>query len=485
MYFNNFGNTFYGLFYLVVNLIQTLVYFILCFVRLVIAVLQVFLLPLLPIILLTGLFMQGINVFANYFKGFGFTIFMKAMTGFACIFFATFLSLGFQLSNAVDNPWQKILTILIYLLTPLGLYFFRHFLGNLFMGRVSLADAARFATNPIGTNRRMREDAKERKVANKAAREERKKQRQEALKKRQAEAEKQGADIGLKRQPAKEREAKRSALRRELKPKAQHKAPTSVERAAQSLQKSHENSKEQEAKEQQQLARQRQRKAYDKANLKTAAALVAANQALKAGAPKATSDKADPRDNQSGTQLRQNIRRTGQSSKARTEGQRSVVRRQGQKQTPPTAEPTKTETKPRANMAQRSGARSQHKVNGQKPAQQPMTPKTNKQTSARISAGNLGGPTHRQAPVRQKMQAVQQVIDQQATPTKAQTTPAVQPVVASPVTRMAKRNAPPARPQKPKKGAKTVPIRRSKMKQPASPGTEKTMKGMKQPRVRK
>ncbi|MDK8541808.1 MAG: hypothetical protein QP876_13535, partial [Enterococcus faecalis] len=98
MYFNNFGNTFYGLFYLVVNLIQTLVYFILCFVRLVIAVLQVFLLPLLPIILLTGLFMQGINVFANYFKGFGFTIFMKAMTGFACIFFATFLSLGFQLS---------------------------------------------------------------------------------------------------------------------------------------------------------------------------------------------------------------------------------------------------------------------------------------------------------------------------------------------------------------------------------------------------
>ena len=83
------------------------------------------------------------------------------------------------------------------------------------------------------------------------------------------------------------------------------------------------------------------------------------------------------------------------------------------------------------------------------------------------------------------MQAVQQVIDQQATPTKAQTTPVVQPVVASPVTRMAKRNAPPARPQKPKKGAKTVPIRRSKTKPPASPGTEKTMKGMKQPRVRK
>lgn len=485
MFFNNFGNTFYGLFYLVVNLIQTLVYFILCFVRLVIAVLQVFLLPLLPIILLTGLFMQGINVFANYFKGFGFTIFMKAMTGFACIFFATFLSLGFQLSNAVDNPWQKILTILIYLLTPLGLYFSRHFLGNLFMGRVSLTDAARFATNPIGTNRRMREEAKERKVANKAAREERKKQRQEALKKRQAEAEKQGSDIGLKWQPAKEREAKRSALRRELKPKAQHKAPTSVERAAQSLQKSHEKSKEQEVKEQQQLACQRQRKTYDKANLKTAAALAAANQAIHGSTAKTTSEKSDPRDNQSRTRLRQNARRTGQSSKARAEGQRSAVRRQGQKQTPPTADTTKTGTKPRTTMAQRSGARSQHKVSGQKPAQQPMIPKTNKQTSARVSAGNLGSPTRRQAPVRQKMQAVRQVIDQQATPKEAQTVPSVQTVAVPPVTRMAKRNAPPMRPQKPKKGAKTVPIRRTKMKHPASPGTEKTMKGMKQPRVRK
>ncbi|MDT6507356.1 hypothetical protein NNN57_16480, partial [Enterococcus faecalis] len=140
MYYNNWTNTFYGLFYLVVNFIQTVVYFLLSFLRLIIAVIQLFLLPLLPLLLFAGLFLTETNVFANYFKTFGMTIFMKGMVGFATIFFASFLSLGFQLSNQTENVWQKILTILIYLLTPLGLYVFRKFFANLVTGRVSLSD---------------------------------------------------------------------------------------------------------------------------------------------------------------------------------------------------------------------------------------------------------------------------------------------------------------------------------------------------------
>ncbi|NRE00932.1 hypothetical protein DBN69_15055, partial [Enterococcus faecalis] len=111
--------------------IQTVVYFLLSFLRLIIAVIQLFLLPLLPLLLFAGLFLTETNVFANYFKTFGMTIFMKGMVGFATIFFASFLSLGFQLSNQTENVWQKILTILIYLLTPLGLYVFRKFFANL------------------------------------------------------------------------------------------------------------------------------------------------------------------------------------------------------------------------------------------------------------------------------------------------------------------------------------------------------------------
>ncbi|WP_172864190.1 hypothetical protein, partial [Enterococcus faecalis] len=42
---------------------------------LIIAVIQLFLLPLLPLLLFAGLFLTETNVFANYFKTFGMTIF--------------------------------------------------------------------------------------------------------------------------------------------------------------------------------------------------------------------------------------------------------------------------------------------------------------------------------------------------------------------------------------------------------------------------
>lgn len=481
MYFSNVSNTFYGMFYVVVNLIQTIVYFVLCFVRLVIAVLQIFLLPLLPILLLVGLFMTGINVFVNYFKAFGMTIFMKAMTGFACIFFATFLSLGFQLSNAVDNPWQKILTILIYLLTPLGLYIFRKFLGSLFTGRVSLADAMAFATHPFSTEKKMREAAKEQKAANKEHRKQAKEERKAALRKRQEEAQKRGKqELGLKQKPVKEREAKRSALRRELKPKAQHKAPSSVEKAQQNLQNLHEKGRQQESKEQQQLARQRQRKAYDKENLQTAAALVAANQNLRKGTPLADG-KSDPREKQQGTQIRQNNRRIGQSRKGSVDGQRSAARRQGQKQALAKTEAAQTGTQQRQATNNRSVARSQHRTIGQKTANTTITPKTNSQSRGRSLNGTGGSPLRHKAPVRQKMQAVQQVIDQQspkvqATESRPTTT------VVPPITRMAKRNAPPVKVKKAKNG---TAVRRTIKTRTAPTSAKNPTKGMRRPRARK
>lgn len=480
MYFSNVSNTFYGMFYVVVNLIQTIVYFALCFVRLVIAVLQIFLLPLLPILLLVGLFMTGINVFVNYFKAFGMTIFMKAMTGFACIFFATFLSLGFQLSNAVDNPWQKILTMLIYLLTPLGLYIFRKFLGSLFTGRVSLADGLAFATHPFSTEKKMREAAKEQKAANKEHRKQAKEERKAALRKRQEEAQKRGKqELGLKQKPVKEREAKRSALRRELKPKAQHKASSSVEKAQQNLQNLHEKGRQQESKEQQ-LARQRQRKAYDKENLQTAAALVAANQNLRKGTPLADG-KSDPREKQQGTQILQNNRRIGQSRKGSVDGQRSATRRQGQKQALAKTEAAQTGTKQRQATNNRSVARSQHRTIGQKPANTTITPKTNSQSRGRSLNGTGGSPLRHKAPVRQKMQAVQQVIDQpspkvQATESRPTTT------VVPPITRMAKRNAPPVKIKKAPKGSA---VRRTIKAKTAPPSAKNPMKGMRRPRARK
>ncbi|MFI3852370.1 hypothetical protein VBH56_14555, partial [Enterococcus hirae] len=48
-YYNNWTNVGYDLFYLVVNLIQTVVYFVLAMFRIVTGVMQVFLIPLFPI----------------------------------------------------------------------------------------------------------------------------------------------------------------------------------------------------------------------------------------------------------------------------------------------------------------------------------------------------------------------------------------------------------------------------------------------------
>lgn len=480
-YFKNLDNMFYGCFYLIVNLIQTVVYFLFCFIRLIIAVMQVFLLPLLPILLLVGLFMTEMNVFANYFKAFGITIFMKGMMGFACVFFATFLSLGFQLSNKVSNPWQKILTMLVYLFMPFGLYIFRRFLGSLFTGRVSLAEAMAFATHPFSTEKKLRTAAKEREKENKLRRKTAQEERKDALRKRQEEAQKQGkTELGLKQQPVKEREAKRSVLRRELNQKAQHKAPNRVEKAQQNLQNLHEKGRQQELKEHQQLARQRQRERYDKENLQTAAALVAVNQHLRKGTPLADST-SDPRENPQGTQIRQSNRRIGQSRKGRVDGQRSTARRQGQKQVPAKTEGTQTGIKQRQATNNRSVARSQHRTSGKKPIKPTTTPNANSQLRGRSLNGAGGSPLRQKASVRQKMQAVQQVIHQQA-PKSQPTEQRETPTIAPPITRIAKRNVPPI---KAKKARSRIAVRRTLKTKTKHLSARNQTKGMRQPRARK
>lgn len=477
MYFKNLENTFFGLFYLVVNLIQMVVYFILAFLRIVIAVMQLFLLPMLPILLLVGLFMTGMNVFANYCKAFGMTIFMKSMAGFACILFASFLSLGFQLSNAVDNPWQKLLTILIYLLAPMGLYLFRTFLGSLFTGRVTLANALAFATHPMSTEKKMRQAAKEKAQENKIRRKQAQEERKAALKKRREAAEKRGAqDLGIKPKPTREHEKKRSALRRELRPQAQHKAPNPVEKAQQQMHQLHEKGQQQEAVAQQQTTRQRQRKAYDKENQQTAEKLAAINQSLGKGAT--TADKSD-----NGV-IRPSNRRTGQSTKGATDttsSLRSAVRRNGQRQTPASPDTAKNQTKQRKTTGNRSDARQQHRTHGEKPSNTTVTPKNKRQTNLRMQSGSSGSPRRQTPAVRQKMQAVQQVINAQQPNKSTGGTPSAPASIEPPITRMAKRTAPPIKSKQTPKG---VPIRRTK-RTPVAPKTTPSMKGMNRPRARK
>lgn len=451
-HYNNFTNAIMILFYLVVNLIQTVAYFVLCFVRIIVGVLQVFMIPILPFLLLYGLFMTFSNVFKNYAKAMAMTIFLKGMAGFACILFATFLSYGFQLSSTMNNPWQKLLTILIYLLAPFGLYFFRTFLGSLFTGQMSLANAVGFATHPFSTQKMMRDNAKEKKKERKDRQKEAKDNRKKQLEAERKKARERGKqELGLNQ--TNERKAEnRSSLRKELNQQPQqpkHKPDNKRQELQKKLQKMHEQSREEEKQSANDLARKRQRKPMDRDVARTREALRAANREL-------NERQATP----SGNNLKDKRRRTGSSSKRSSVTNEAATdtmrRRQGQKSVSPSINGEKTTPKQGKTTNPRSSARTTRKVTGQRSAASEVTPKT---TGAAKRAASSGMSSARRSPaVRNKMTAVRTVATAMNQPSPSTVEEVKEP--QQPITRMAKKDAP--KTKKTAKRTRQVPVRRTK-----------------------
>ncbi|WP_228394827.1 CD3337/EF1877 family mobilome membrane protein [Enterococcus faecium] len=264
-YYNSWKNTAFALFYFVVNLIQTVVYFVLSMFRLIIGTMQLLLVPMLPFLLFLGLFLVTMNVFGNYAKVFGILTFLKGMTGFACILFSSFLSYGFQLSSTQDDPWEKILLIIVYLFAPLGIYFFRGFLGSLFTGRMGVRGALAFAGNPFGAEAKLRREAKQRLKERKEARKAQKQKEKENARKRQERQRKRGGGSDV-RMPQTAKQATRSAFRRESAQQPRHKAPNRMERMAQKARDLHDQAKQAEEQSQERM----QRTAMEKQARKTA-----------------------------------------------------------------------------------------------------------------------------------------------------------------------------------------------------------------------
>lgn len=188
MFVKNIVNALLCVFYFILNIIQTFVYFILAVLRLMIQFLQIILFPVGAILLLVGLFNFGTNVFVNYFKAFMITIMAKSMCSFATIFFATYISLGYASGAELENPFQQILMIVIYLILPFSIYFFRYFLGALFTGKLSINDAVGFMTSP----RRMNRMYKQEQARQKEARRDRREQERDRKKKEFEERRKKG-----------------------------------------------------------------------------------------------------------------------------------------------------------------------------------------------------------------------------------------------------------------------------------------------------
>lgn len=266
-YYNNWTNVGYAFFYLVVNLIQAVVYFVLAMFRIVIRVMQVFLIPLFPILLFISLFKTELNAFSNYVKAFGILTVLKSMAGFTCILFTSFLSFGFQLSVKEHDPWKKIMIILVYLLAPLGIYFFRTFLGSLFTGRITARNALAFATNPFSTERRMRRAAKEQRQERREQAKKRRQEEKEKQKRTQQERRNKGKTGENIKQPKNAQGQKRSMYRREASSTSnqpRHKAPGSMDKMAQRANDLHERARETERQEQAKDQEQRIRRPFDK-----------------------------------------------------------------------------------------------------------------------------------------------------------------------------------------------------------------------------
>ncbi|HIZ66988.1 MAG TPA: hypothetical protein H9965_00660 [Candidatus Streptococcus faecavium] len=199
-YFNSSNNAIFLLFYLVVNLLQTLVYFMLSMFRNAVAFLQILFLPLAPIMLLFGLFIESVNAFKNYAKGSFILIFLKALLSFLAIIFASYLSIGFKIAQGNMDAWQKILTLIVYICLPFVLYAMRHFIFMLLVGELNGRQMVRLMTHPLAFNRLTRQQAKAYRERQNKSRQQKQETGKQTAKEKQAEAEKRGAqDLGLNR----------------------------------------------------------------------------------------------------------------------------------------------------------------------------------------------------------------------------------------------------------------------------------------------
>lgn len=199
-YFNSSNNAIFLLFYLVVNLLQTLVYFMLSMFRNAVAFLQILFLPLAPIMLLFGLFIESVNAFKNYAKGSLILMFLKALLSFLAIIFASYLSIGFKIAQGNMDAWQKILTLIVYICLPFVLYAMRHFIFMLLVGELNGRQMVRLMTNPFAFNRFARQQAKAYRERQNKSRQQKQETGKQTAKEKQEAAEKHGAqDLGLNR----------------------------------------------------------------------------------------------------------------------------------------------------------------------------------------------------------------------------------------------------------------------------------------------
>lgn len=164
-YKNNWLQMLFAFFYFLTNLIQTVVFFLLGLMRLAMALIEVLLIPVLPVLLILALFQVLQGVWGNYAKAFGIAIMAKGLLGFCIIMFASYISLGFNIASKNGNVFDKLLTIFVYVLAPIFVYFYRKIFIEILKGQFSFSDLPQLVTHPAGVAKQLAQKQAEKKQA--------------------------------------------------------------------------------------------------------------------------------------------------------------------------------------------------------------------------------------------------------------------------------------------------------------------------------
>lgn len=132
-------------FFLLLNVVQFIIYFLLFLVKNMLGFLLIFLFPLSLFTLFFAMFSSNINPFKNIAKGYLTISLMKAAITFLALFYVSYMMLAYRTSNDYDNVFIKIVVILFYVLLPIGLYFFRKFLFMLLLATFSNKEVTAYA----------------------------------------------------------------------------------------------------------------------------------------------------------------------------------------------------------------------------------------------------------------------------------------------------------------------------------------------------
>ncbi|TYU49459.1 hypothetical protein [Listeria monocytogenes] len=126
-----------NIFFLILNIVQFLIYFALFLLKSMLGFLLLFMFPLSILILLFSMFSTSLNPFRNIAKGYFTVMLFKGAVSFLAFFYASYMMIAYRTSDAYNNVFIKIIVILLYVVMPLILYIWRAFLFSLIIGAVT------------------------------------------------------------------------------------------------------------------------------------------------------------------------------------------------------------------------------------------------------------------------------------------------------------------------------------------------------------